>query len=142
MSPCVVLVILTPKKTGEWRMCMNSRTINKITIKYLFPFPRMDDIIDCLSGPAYFTKTDLKSGYHQINIREGDEWKIALKAEHNFFKWLVMPFGLTNGPSMFTRLINEVFKPFLLKFVVYLDDILNFSKRKWEHLEHVRKLLQ
>jgi hypothetical protein len=133
---------MVPKKDNTWRMCVDYRDLNKITMKNRYPLPRIDDLLDKLNNIVYFTKLDLRSGYHQIKVAEQDAGKTSFKTKQGLFEWLVMSFGLCNASTTFMRVMNDVFRPFLDDFVIlYLDDILVFRGTWDEHVRHVKQVL-
>lgn len=136
-------ILFVKKKDGSLRVCVDYRELNAITRKNRYPLPLIHENLARLAGAKYYTKIDLRSAYHLIRIKKGDEWKTAIRSRFGLFEYLVMPFGLTNAPASFQNLINDVLRPFLDKFViVYLDDILIFSNTEEEHTAHVHQVLE
>jgi hypothetical protein len=142
-SPYGAPILFVKKKDGTQRMCVDYRALNNITVKNSYPLPRVDELFDRLQGAKYFSKIDLRSGYHQIRIDPDDVPKTAFRTRYGHFEFLVLPFGLTNAPGTFMHLMHQVFRQFLDDFVlVFLDDILIYSKTLEEHEEHVRRVLE
>ncbi|GJT10787.1 putative reverse transcriptase domain-containing protein [Tanacetum coccineum] len=141
-SPWGAPMLFVKKKDGSMRMCIDYRELNKLTIKNRYPLPRIDDLFDQLQGACCFSKIDLRSGYHQLRVREEDIPKTAFRTRYGHFEFTVMPFGLTNAPAIFMDLMNRVCKPYLDKFViVFIDDILIYSKSEEEHEVHLKTIL-
>ncbi|KAL0555972.1 hypothetical protein IC582_004475 [Cucumis melo] len=143
VSPWGAPVLFVKKKDGSMRLCIDYRELNKVTVKNRYPLPRIDDLFDQLQGATVFSKIDLRSGYHQLRIKDEDIPKTAFRSRYGHYEFIVMSFGLTNAPAVFMDLMNRVFREFLDTFViVFIDDILIYSKTEAEHEEHLRMVLQ
>ncbi|GKD86299.1 putative reverse transcriptase domain-containing protein, partial [Tanacetum coccineum] len=142
-SPWGAPVLFVKKKDGSFRMCIDYRKLNKLTVKNLYPLLRINDLFDQLQGSSVYSKIDLRSGYHQLRVRDEDIPKTAFRTRYGHYEFQVMPFGLTNAPVVFMDLMNRVCRPYLDKFViVFIDDILIYSKTKEEHDAQLRLILE
>ncbi|MCO5575734.1 hypothetical protein L7F22_029537 [Adiantum nelumboides] len=140
-SPFCSPVLLVQKKDGTYRMCVDYRALNRITIKNRFPVPRVEDLFDKLQGSTYFSRIDLKSGYHQIRIVDEDIVKTAFRTTFGLYEYLVMPFGLTNAPATFNRMMERMFRPHR-NFTGVFFDVIIYSKTIEEHKEHLKVIFQ
>nr|XP_043623171.1 uncharacterized protein LOC122594949 [Erigeron canadensis] len=142
-SPWGAPVLFVKKKDGSMRMCIDYRELNKVTVKNKYPLPRIDNLFNQLQGASYFSKIDLRSGYHQLKVRDEDILKTSFRTRYGHFEFVVMPFGLTNAPAAFMDLMNRVCRPMLDKSViVFIDDILIYSKSSFDHEAHLREVLE
>jgi len=142
-SPAGAPVLFVPRKSGELRLCVDYRGLNALTIKNRYPLPLINELLDRLNGSVVFSKIDLRNAYHRIRIREGDEWKTAFRTHYRHYEYLVMPFGLTNAPASFQAYINRTLRGYVDVFcIVYLDDILIFSRSEKEHQKHLKLVIK
>nr|GFB39726.1 putative reverse transcriptase domain-containing protein [Tanacetum cinerariifolium] len=136
-------VLSVKKKDGSFWMCTDYRELNKLTVKNRYPLPRFDDLFDQLQGSSVYSKIDMRSGYHQLRVREEVIKRTAFRTCYGHYEFQVMPFGLVNAPAVFMDLMNQVCKPYLDKFVIiFIDDILIYSKDEKEHEEHLKAILE
>eukprot|EP00253_Pinus_taeda_P002058 PITA_02058 len=143
VSPWGAPVLFVKKKDGTLRLCIDYRKLNKVKIKNKYPLTRIDDLFDQLKGAAVFSEIDLRSGYHQVHIKEEDIFKIALRTRYGHYEFVVVPFSLTYAPATFMRFMDIVLRHYLDKFViVFIDDILEYSKNEEEHVEHLATVLR
>ena len=142
-SPWGAPILFSKKKGKTLRLCIDYRKLNRVMIKNRYPLPRIDDLFDQLRGARFYSKIDLRTGYHQLRVRETDIPKTAFRAHYGHLEFTVMPFGLTNSPAAFMDLMHRVFQPYLDQFVVvFVEDILIYSQSEWEHEYHLRIVLQ
>ena len=142
-SPWGAPVLFAKKKDKTLRLCIDYLQLNRVTIKNWYPLPRIDDLFDQLRGARVYSKIDLRTGYHQLRVRETNIRKTTFRTRYGHFEFTVMPFGLTNAPTTFIDLMHRVFQPYLDQFVVvFVDDILIYSQLEWEHEDHLRIVLQ
>ncbi|GJT38434.1 putative reverse transcriptase domain-containing protein [Tanacetum coccineum] len=142
-SPWRAPVLFVKKKDESFRICIDYRELNKLTVKNRYPLPIIDDLFDQLQGSSVYSKIDLRSGYHQLRVRDKDIPKTTFKIRYGHYEFQVMPFGLTNAPAVFMDIMNRVCKPYMDKFmIVFIDDILIYSRNKEEHANHLRMILK
>ncbi|GJV26200.1 putative reverse transcriptase domain-containing protein [Tanacetum coccineum] len=143
VSPWGAPVLFVKKKDGSMSLCIDYRELTRITVRNRYPLPRIDDLFDQLQGAKFFSKIHLRSGYHQLRVKEQDVSKIAFRTRYGHYEFLLMPFGLTNAPAVFMDLMNRIFHEYLDRFViVFIDDILVYSKTREEHEDHLRTVLE
>jgi hypothetical protein len=142
-SPAGAPILFVPKKDSGLRLCVNYRGLNAITVKNRYPLPLITKIMDRVTRAQYFSKIDLKDAYYRLRIKAGDKWKTAFRTRYGHYEFIVVPIGLTNTPATFQAYINQALRGLVDDFcIVYLDDILVFSRTQEEHAEHLRRICE